>query len=69
MNELETLMRKAEAKGCRIALRFDPEEIGEQWGVKFYPHADDDAHFYAYNTSLYAACRQLLDELRGFTAW
>ena len=69
MNNLERLIAKADEKNCRILMRFDPEEVGEEWGIKFYPEDDDDAHFYAYNSDLDSAARQLLDELQGFTKW
>lgn len=69
MIALKRLMHTAEERACRLAFRFDPEETGEEWGIKLYPHQDDDAHFYAYNTDLDAAARLLLDELRGFSAW
>ena len=69
MNNLERLIEKAESKACRVMICFDPLEEGEQWGIKFYPHLSDDAHFYAYNDDLDSAARQLLDELRGFTEW
>lgn len=69
MDNLQRLIEKAADKQCRLQLRFDPDEAREQWSVKFYPHMDDDAHFYAYNNDLEAACHQLIDELRGFTGW
>ena len=69
MDSLQRLIQKADEKMCRLQIRYDPNERGEQWGIRFYPHEDDDAHFYAYNTELEAAARQLLDELQGFTAW
>ena len=69
MRSFDRLITKAKAHGCRVLVRFDPSEIGEEWGVKFYPHEDDDAHFYAYNTDLESSSRQLLDELQGFTEW
>jgi len=69
MNELNKLIQKADERVCRLAFRYDPFEHGEKWGIKFYPHQDGDAHFYAYNDDLNAAARQLLDELRGFNEW
>ena len=69
MSDFQRLMQTAQAKNCRLMIRFDPEEFREEWGVKFYPHEDDDAHFYAYNSDLNAASRQLLNELQGFTSW
>lgn len=65
MNSFERLIEKARAGNYRLMIRFDPEEHGEEWGVKFYPDYDDDAHFYAYNTNLESASRQLLDELES----
>lgn len=65
----EKLQKKAAIQECRMMIIFDPEEIGEQWGIKFYPDSEDDAHFFAYNVDLDLAARQILDELRGFTAW
>ena len=69
MTNLERLIQKAEIKNCRLMIRFDPEESGEQWGIKFYPHHDDNAHFYAYNSHLDSAARQLLDELQDSNKW
>lgn len=69
MSHFEKIIDKANDKGCRLLIRFDPKENGEEWGVKFYPDDDDDAHYYAYNSDLDAACRQLLDELQGFSKW
>lgn len=66
MDSFLRLMNKANDNHCRLLVQFDPDELGEQWGIKFYPESDDDAHFYAYNSTLEAASRQLLDELRGF---
>ncbi len=68
MNNLERLIQKANEKGCRLLIRFDPNEIGEEWGVKFYI-SDDDAHFFAYHEELEIAARKLLDELQGFKSW
>lgn len=62
---LERLIRKAKRDNCRLLIRLDNMQICEEWGVKFYPEHDDDAHFYAYNSSLDAACRQLMDELES----
>jgi len=69
MNNLEKLIHKAAANGCRIQMRYDPSEPGEEWGIKYYPEDDDDAHFYAYHVDLDSAARQILDELKGFPAW
>lgn len=69
MDNLERLIQKAHDKECRLQMRFDPEERGEKWGIKFYPELDDDAHFYAYHDDLNQAARQLLDELQGFNKW
>lgn len=69
MQNFQRLIDKARERGCRLQVRFDPEEVGEQYGIKFYPHLDEDAHFYAYNDNLDEAARQILDELRGFIAW
>lgn len=66
MSNLERLITKATENGCRLLIQFDPEERGEQWGIKFYPESDDDAHFYAYTSDLDSSARQLLDELRGY---
>lgn len=66
MESFKRLMCKGAEKACRLMIRFDPDEVGEEWGVKFYPEPDDDAHFYAYNTTLEAASRQVLDELESF---
>jgi hypothetical protein len=69
MSNFMKLADKANNKGCRLLIRFDPQEHGEEWGVKFYPDEDDDGHYYAYNSDLDAACHQLLDELQGFSKW
>lgn len=69
MSSFARLTEKAIVKGCRILVRFDPEEVGEEWGIKFYPDADDDGHYYAYNSDLEIASRQLLDELQGPSKW
>jgi RNA binding exosome subunit len=69
MDNLQRLIHKASEKGCRLLIRFDPQEKDEEWGIKFYPEHDDDAHFYAYNNDLGNAARQLLDELQGFNKW
>ncbi len=68
MDSFKRLMNKAHDGDFRFMVRFDPLEHGEEWGIKFYPHHDDDAHFYAYNSNLEAASRQLLDELES-TKW
>ncbi len=68
MEHLKKLIQKATEKNCRIQIQYDPNEDGEEWAVKFYPE-EDDAHFFAYNTDLDNAARQLLDELRGFNKW
>jgi hypothetical protein len=65
MESFKRLMMKGATKACRLLIRFDPDEVGEEWAVKFYPEPDDDAHFYAYNSSLEAASRQLLEELES----
>ena len=69
MTNLERLIQKANAEGCRILMRFDPQETGEQWGIKYYPNYDDDDHFYAYHNDIDTAARKLLDELQGFSKW
>jgi hypothetical protein len=69
MDSFEKLIQKAINKDCRLSLRFDPDEPDEQWGIKFFPSKDGDAHFYAYNNNLNSASRQLLDELQGFDKW
>lgn len=65
MESFKRLMMKGATKACRLLIRFDPDEVGEEWVVKFYPEPDNDAHFYAYNSSLEAASRQLLEELES----
>ncbi len=65
MENLQRLIQKTVDNECRLSIQFDPQEYGEEWGVKFYPDSDDNAHFYAYNSDLEGASRQLLDELRG----
>lgn len=69
MDSFLRLINKAIENDCRLQVRFDPEERGEEWGIKYYPDNDDDAHYYAYNSSLESASRQLLDELRGAFKW
>jgi hypothetical protein len=66
MYNLKQLIQKAINKNCRLQIRFDPEENGEQWRIKFYPQYSDDAHFYSYHQDLDAAARRLLDELEDF---
>ena len=66
MESFKRLMGKGAEKACRLMIRYDPDEAGEEWCVKFYPEPDDDAHFYSYNTSLEAASRQVLNELESF---
>lgn len=66
MQNLTKLIDKSIEKNCRLQIRFDPEESGEQFGIKFYPEADNGAHFYAYHDSIEEAARIILDELRGF---
>jgi hypothetical protein len=66
MESFKRLMMKGATKASRLFIRFDPDELGEEWAVKFYPEPDDDAHFYAYNSSLEAASRQLLEELESY---
>jgi hypothetical protein len=69
MDNLERLIQKAVDNQCRLQIRFDPEEKGEQWGIKFYPELDDDGHFYAYHEYLQTAARKLLDELAKSNKW
>lgn len=69
MNEVEKLIQRAKSRNCRIQMRFDPQEVGEEWGIKFYPEDDDDAHFYAYSNDLNTAAHKILDELQGFSSW
>lgn len=69
MSNLEKLIQKATAQQCRLQIRFDPFEEEENWGIKYYPDADDDAHFYAYHFDLDCAARQLLDESKGLETW
>ena len=64
MENVTRLMKKAESTQCRVLIQYDPEEIGEEYAIKYYPEPCSDAHYYAYNTSLDSACHQLLDELR-----
>ena len=66
MNNLQKLIQKSASKGCRLLMRFDPDEQGEQWGIKFYPEHDDDAHFFAFHDDIDVAARKLLDELQDF---
>ncbi len=69
MDNLKRLITKAKDKDCRLLIRFDPQENGEEWAIKFYPENDDDAHYYAYNVDLDVAARQLLDELEESKKW
>lgn len=69
MDNLNRLLDKANEKGCRIQLRFDPKEDEEKWEVKFYPFYHDDAHFYAYHNDLNCAAKLLLDEVSEFKKW
>ena len=66
MENFQRLIEKAQFKDCRLLIRFDPEEYGEEWGIKFYPEPDDDAHFYSFSRDIETASRLLLDELKGF---
>ncbi len=68
MNNLERLIQKANEKGCRLLIRYDPSQTDEEWGIKFYI-SDDDAHFFAYHEDLEIAARKLLNELKGFKSW
>ncbi len=65
MENLKRLIEKAQQKECRLTIEFDPSDKGEEWGLKFHPVLFDDGHYYAYNSDLEMASRQLLDELRG----
>ena len=69
MNNFERLINKAKIKDCRLQIRFDPQNQGEEYEVKFYPELDDDAHFYAYHSDLDNAAKQLLDELQESQSW
>ena len=69
MDNLQNLINKAQETGNRLQIRFDPQERGEEWGIKFYPYENDDAHFYAYNSDIGNAARQLLDELQEQKSW
>lgn len=69
MSNLQRLIQKAIEKDCCIKMRFDPDEDGEQWGIKFYPHKGYESHFFAYHEDLEIASRLLMDELEGFGEW
>lgn len=68
MENFIKLMDKAAAHKCRVLIQYDPYEIGEEVAVKYFPEECSDAHYYAYDTTLDSACRQLLDELRGIAS-
>lgn len=69
MGSFIRLVNKATENGCHIQVRFDPEERGEEWGIKYYPYGYDDAHYYAYNRDLESTSRALLDELTEAFKW
>jgi hypothetical protein len=69
MTELERLVQKANEHNGVIMIRFNPAEIGEQWGIKYYPKHYEGAHYYAYHDDLNTASRMLIDELEGFKIW
>jgi hypothetical protein len=69
MSSFIKLVNKATEHGCRIQLRYDPEERGEEWGIKYYPDSNDDAHYYAYSRDLESTSMQLLEELTGAFKW
>lgn len=69
MENLQRLISKAHHKGYRLLMRFDDQERGEEWCIKLYPDPEDDAHFYAYHTSIDAAAYQLLGEVEEHGRW
>lgn len=69
MTDFERLMDKAEQKGCRLQVRFDPQHPDEKWGIKFYPNYEDNAYFYSYHDDLQEASRALLSEMQERGKW
>lgn len=69
MDNLRRLIAKAEHKGYRLLMRYDGEDRGEEWCIKLYPDAEDDAHFYAYHSNLDDCARHLLGEIEEHGRW
>jgi hypothetical protein len=70
MNDVERLISRARIKECRIQIRFNPEDKGEEWEIKLYPEMNDDAHFYAYSSDINQAAKLVLDEVQEeFGSW
>lgn len=65
MDSFERLIHRAVSNGHRFVVSHDPSERNEEWGIKYYPEADSEGHYYAYASSKEDAARRLLDELRG----
>ena len=69
MTNFDKLIARTSEKGGILNLRFNPEERGECWGIKYYPNPDDDGHYYAFHDDLNECAHKILDELSGFSKW
>jgi hypothetical protein len=69
MTNLERLIEKTVNSDFRLQIRFDSEDISEQWSIKIYPEKEGDGHFYAFHENLEDAARLLLNELQDAKKW
>jgi hypothetical protein len=65
MSSFVKLINEATENGRCIDLRFDPEERGEEWEIKYYIDSDYDCYYYACDKDLESSATILLNLLHN----